>query len=242
LNQTQPLGRLNKLLFGGAVVTFAFLAYRVVFGGVDMRLSLTNAVNQPTLVTFYALIVYGVTAPSLLLALERSSTKTTAWDHAFFTGMLCFYLYILTVAGFAAMVVGGILGMLPALGLSIFAANPFMLGMFWLAVFATPAIFMKGPLAEAAQVERHGMQTATGLGHIGFATALAAATYVFLKLLPSTGNLPVLLIEIIGATLIATTILTIIRFGHEYHDLLNWLAVTGFAVIVVLGVSNFFNL
>ncbi len=240
-NQSQPLGRLNKLLFAGAIITFAFLAYRLLFGNLDMTVDLTSA-SRPTIITFYSLVVYGVTTPSLLLALEGSSTKTTAWDHAFFSGMLCFYLYILTVAGFAAIVIGGILGMLLTLNLSAIAVNPFLLSMFWLALFATPAIFMKGPLTEAAQAETHGMQTYTGLGHIGFAMALAAALYVFFKLLPSTGNLFILLTEIIATTLIATSILTIIRFGREYHDLVSWLTVAWFAALVVLGVSGFFNL
>jgi hypothetical protein len=228
------------LLLGGAVVSFAFLAYRLLFG--SMSMTLAGTAGRPTFFTFYALAVYGVTAPSLLLALEESSTKTSAWDHAFFSGMICFYLYILMVVGFAASVVGGMLGMLPTLNLTAITTDPFLLAMFWLALFATPAIFMKGPLAEASQAERHGMQTPTGLGHIGFAVTFAAALYVFFKLLPSTGNLLILLTEIIAATLMAVSILAIIRFGREYEDLLNWLAVTGFAVIVVLGVSTFFKL
>ncbi|HXX72398.1 MAG TPA: hypothetical protein VEI80_01790 [Candidatus Acidoferrales bacterium] len=240
-DEGQPFGRLNRLLLGGAVVSFAFLAYRVLFGGMDMTLNLAGSAG-PTFFMFYALAVYGVTAPSLLLALEESSTKTSAWDHAFFSGMICFYLYILTVAGFAAVVVAGVLGMLPTLNLSAITRDPLLLTMFWLALFATPAIFMKGPLAEAAQAERHGMQSSTGLGHIGYAMTFAAAVYVFLKLLPSTGNLLILLAEIIAATLIVACILTIMRFGREYHDLLNWLAVTVFVSVIVLAVSTFFKL
>jgi len=207
-----------------------------------MEMTLAGAAGRPTFFTFYALAVYGVTAPSLLLALEESSTKTSGWDHVFFSGMICFYLYILTVVGFTIIVVGGVLGMLPTLNLTAITRNPFLLAMFWLALFATPAIFMKGPLAEASQAERHGMQSSTGLGHIGFAMTLAAAVYVFFKLLPSTDNLFILLTETIAATLTAASVLTIVRFGREYRDLLSWLTVTWIATLVVLSISNLFNL
>jgi len=225
-------GRSVTLLLLAAVATLGILLFRMFTGNLDLTPDLSDPNQGTTLLIYYGMFVFAASPLSLLLAIERSPIPKTSWDRAFFRGATCLFMYVLMLIGFTMTVITAMLGKLPDLDLSAMTNNPVIFWPFWLILFATPLIFINGPIIAAAHAEKHGLEKGGGMGYMGFGTTAAAATYVLLKTLPLINNVFVALVAIVAAILLALSLITGLTFAVQYRDTLHWMSIIVLCIIL----------
>jgi len=238
-----PRGGLNGLLIIVVIATLVFVGLRLFSAHLDLTLDLSNPLSGTTILSYFAILTFVATPPAIWHAMFRSAIHRTGWDHAFFIGTLSLYIYFEMILGFGTLVALSLLFPTHQLfSLAALTGNPFMLGIFWILIFAPPAIFMGGPIIDAAHAEKHGMGASSGLGYVGFGMTMASAAYVLLKVLPDVGNIFDLFLSMISISLLVVIAIAIVIFGRQYKDPITWMTVAGVTVAVVLTISSVFGL
>lgn len=161
-----------------AIATILVVA-GVGYGLMTKQFTLPQLENAPLL---YALAMVLFTPIAFLLMFWISPYNQTAWDFMFMMGSLCLFLFTYSIITFLIFIIPSLL-----IEAHMTLFQLIWKGLFWMILFALPAITLPLPIARAAHKEKHLLPSGGSLFEdptpLAFSAAGVASVYMFFKTL-----------------------------------------------------------